>query len=472
METPQPPHRSLHRTLTPLEVLFLTFSALSPSMSVFIYGDSILHMAGTGTAMAVLIGGGIAGVMAFLYAELGAAFPRAGGVYPSLVGVLGPFWAFPYITMMVLIAPALTAFSVLGFADYARVLAPGLPAVPTALACLVFSAFVAMLRVRIGAIFTAVFLGIEIAALIILSVVALLHPARAIGTVLAHPMALDHGALSPVSAATVALAMVTGVYTCGGASWALYFGEELKDAPRRIGGVIGWAGQFAALTIALPLVFVVLSAANLKEILAAETPVADYMARTGGRVLTVIVSGGVVIAVLNSIVAMILSFSRFYYSTGRDGIWPGPVNRLLSHLHPGWRSPIAATTVLCVAAMALMAVGEQKLIILSSGQNIFEFLLMGVALLVGRRLGKTGINFRIPLHPVLPVLAIGATFAFIVADWLDPAAGRPSLLILAALFVASLIYYRLRGRPFVLGGAPELEGEAPVLPITEGEVAR
>jgi amino acid transporter len=460
MDIPQPPQNILHRTLTPLEVLFLTFSALSPSMSVFIYGDGILHMAGTGTAAAVLIGGAVAGAISFLYAELGAAFPRAGGVYPSLVGVLGPFWAFPYITMMMLIAPSLTAFSILGFADYMRVLFPALPAIPTALAGLAFAAAVAMLRVRIGAIFTAVFLGIEFAALLILSLVALLHPARSVATVLAHPVALDHASLQPVSAAMVGLATVTGVYTCGGASWALYFGEELKDAPRRIGGVIGWAGQFAALTIALPLLLVVLSAGDLKQTLAAETPVAAYMARTGGPMLTAVVSGGVVIAVLNSIVAMILSFSRFYYSTGRDGIWPKPVNTVLSHLHPGWRSPIAATGVLCLAAVALMAVGEQKLLILSSGQNIFEFVLMGAAVLVGRKLGRTGINFRIPLYPALPVLAILATGAFALADWLDPAAGRPSLLVLTALAVASLIYYRVRGRPFVLGGAPELEDEA------------
>jgi len=96
--------RTLHRTLGPLELVFLVFSALSPAMSVFIYGDGVLRMAGTGAVAAVLIGGLIAAVAAYLYAELGAAFPQAGGVYPSLVGVLGPFWAFPYITMMMMAA--------------------------------------------------------------------------------------------------------------------------------------------------------------------------------------------------------------------------------------------------------------------------------------------------------------------------------------------------------------------------------
>jgi hypothetical protein len=76
--------------------------------------------------------------------------------------------------------------------------------------------------------------------------------------------------------------------------------------------------------------------------------------------------------------------------------------------------------------------------------------MMGAAVLVGRRIGKTGINFRTPLHPALPLLALAGTAAFALADWLDPAAGRPSLLVLSVLFLASLAYYKARGRPWVL----------------------
>ncbi|MHB8283121.1 MAG: APC family permease [Caulobacteraceae bacterium] len=432
--------------------MFLTFSALSPSMSVFIYGDGILHMAGTGAAWAVLAGGAIAAIMAFLYAELGAAFPRAGGVYPSLVGILGPFWSFPYITMMMLLAPTLLAFSVLGFADYVRVLAPGLPKIPVALACLVSAAAVAMLRVRTGAILTGVFLCIELLALGVVCVVASTHPARSVTSVLAHPVVLQHGALSPVTAGAMSVAIVTGVFTCGGASWALYFGEELKNAPRRIGGVIGSVGLVAALLIAAPLFLLVLSLGDLKQVLGAEAPVADYMTHVGGRGLTTLVSVGLVIAVFNAIVAMILSYGRLFYATGRDGIWPRPVNRLLAHVHPGMRSPIGATTVLGVATVMFMLLGEQFLLILSSGENISEYLLMAAAVLVGRRRGKTGATFRTPLHPLIPILAIFAAVAFIWADWTDPTAGRPSVIILAVLSGSSLLYYRLRGKPWTLGG--------------------
>jgi hypothetical protein len=50
------------------------------------------------------------------------------------------------------------------------------------------------------------------------------------------------------------------------------------------------------------------------------------------------------------------------------------------------------------------------------------------------------------LHPLVPLIALAATAAFVVSQWLDEAAGRPSLIVLSALFLASLAYHRLRMR--------------------------
>ncbi len=457
MGSPNSSSPVLHRTLGPVEVLFLTFSALTPAASVFVYGNAILHMAGTGTAAAVLIGGAVAAIAALLYAELGAAFPRAGGIYPSLVGVLGPFCAFPYIAMMLLLAPATLAFTLLGFADYVRFLDPALPELPVAFGCLVLASGLAMLRIRTGALLTGVFLGIEGVALVTLVVLALAHPFRSLGVALSHPVVLDHQTLKPLTAAVLGLAVVSGVFTTGGASWAMYFGEELKDAPRRIGPVIGWAGLLAALSIAVPLTLVVLSAADLKSVLGAESPVAAYMAKTGGPALAAMVSAGLVIAIFNAIVATIMAYGRFLYSTGRDRIWPAMISGPLGHLQPTLHSPVVAILSLSALGAGMLLLGEQTLLILSAGENIVEYPLIAAAVFLGRRLGRTGANYRAPLHPVVPVLALVATIGFIAADWCDPDAGRPSLLVLAVLVAASLIYYRLRmhNRPQAWGAAAE-----------------
>jgi len=444
MEKAPPPQTKLHRTLSSIEVLFLAFSALSPALSVFIYGDGILHMAGSGAAVAVLIGGVAAAINALLYAEMGAAFPEAGGVYPSLAGVLGPFWTFPYITLMMMLAPMLIAFSALGFADYVRVLDHDLPQAPVAVVCVVLACGLAVLRVRVGALITGAFLTIEAVALVVLVVIALQHPARGLGQTLIHPMTLDHGLLKPLTAAGLALAAVSSIAACAGANWAMYFGEELRDAPRRIGPLIGWIGLFAALTIATPLILVVLSASDLKAVLSADAPVAAYMTRTVGPVLTAVISSGLVIAFFNCIVATVMSFGRLFYATGRDGIWPAPVNRLLGRIDARTQSPLSATVIVSLISLALMLLGEQALLVLVANEGTFEFLMMGVALLIGRWNGATGVHFRTPFHPLIPIIGLATGGAMVAAEWFDPAAGRPSLLLVCGLFIASWAYYRLR----------------------------
>jgi len=54
----------LSRVLSPLAVAFLTFSALSPVMSVYLAGDALLHIAGAGAALAVVAGGVIVALIA------------------------------------------------------------------------------------------------------------------------------------------------------------------------------------------------------------------------------------------------------------------------------------------------------------------------------------------------------------------------------------------------------------------------
>ncbi len=442
MQTP----RTLHRTLGPLEILFLVFSALSPAMSVFIYGDGVLRMAGTGAVAAVMAGGLIAAVAAYLYAELGAAFPQAGGVYPSLVGVLGPLWAFPYITMMMVAAPTVMAFGLLGFADYVRVLLPGLPQLPVALACLVLACGVAVLRVRIGAVVTGLFLLMEVVALAILTAIAVAHPSRSLLSALAHPVWLDHAVATPLPVATLGLAVVSAIFTCSGAHWALYFGEELTDAPRRIGPLVTWIGGLAALVIAVPLILVVLSAPDLARILGSDTPVVSYMNLVAGPKLTAAISGVLVIAIFNALVVGVMGFGRLYYSTGRDGVWPAPISRLLGQVQAGSHAPMAATLIVCLASAALMLLGQRTLLIFTAMQNIPEYVLLAIAVLVGRRTGRSGGPFKAPLHPLVPLVTLVAAAGMIYSALMDRAAGRPALLLVAALFVGSWAYFRFRAK--------------------------
>jgi len=445
MQDPEGTPPTLKRVLSPIGVMLLAFSALSPAFSVYIGGDAVLHLAGTGAAVAFLLGGIAAAILGLLYAEVGAAFPGAGGVYPSLAALLGPLLAFPYIILLAPILLAQTAFAAVGMADYIRVLAPALPLLPLAFGGVAAATLIALLNIRFGAVVTGIFLGIEATALTILTVVAALHPARGLGALLAHPLMLDHGALKTPSLFTLALATVSGLWACGGASWGMYFAEEMRDAQRRMGRLIAWTGVIAALAIAGPVIVMLLGVSDPRPMLAAEAPIAAFLRQTGGPVVAAVVSAGVAAAIFNSLVACMLAYSRYLYATGRDGIWPKPVNRALSYLHPTTHSPVIATVLLAGLSALTCLLGEKAILILLSG-NVSDYLLISIAILVGRRKGATGTFFRAPLHPLVPYFGLGVTAMSIIADWLDPDAGRPSIILLITLFLAALAYYQLRLR--------------------------
>ena len=452
----------LNRVLGPLGVMFLSFSALSPVFSVYIGGDVVLHMAGTGAAIAFLAGGVVAAILALLYAEVGAAFPGAGGVYPSLSALLGPMTAFPYIVLMLPISLGQIAFSALGFADYVRVLAPWAPYLPLTFAALAAATLIAMLNIRHGALVTGIFLAVEAASLAALIAVALLHPVRGVADLMSHPTMLDHGAMKPTPLFILGLATVSGVWACGGANWALYFAEEMHEARRKIGRVIAWTGAIASLTVAAPMILMLLSVADPRTILASETPFAAFLAERAGSVVALVVSVGVSAAIFNSMVATIMAFSRYIYATGRDGIWPAAANRVVGVLSDRLRTPVAACLILAVASGVMALAGERAILILISG-NVADYLLISLAIFVGRRRSLTGRDYRAPLHPMIPIFGLTVTALSIVADWLDPQAGRPSIILLIGLFLGALVYYHLRLRQTSKAwriGAGEVASEA------------
>jgi fructoselysine transporter len=431
--------------LGPAGVFLLSFSALSPVFSVYIGGNEVLRMAGTGAALAFLVGGVASAILALLYAEIGAAFPGAGGIYPSLSALLGRFLTFPYIVLMLPITLGQISFAALGLADYVRFLEPSASYWGIAFGGLAVAAVIAILNIRHGALVTGVFLAVEAAALGVLVTVALTHPSRSLGPLLAHPVMLVHGVLSATPLPILALATVSGMWACGGASWALYFAEEMHDARKKIGRVIAWTGVFASVTIASPMILMLLSARDIHGVLSAETPFAEFLQVTGGPLIAALVSVGVSAAIFNSIVATIMAYGRYLYATGRDGIWPGPMSRVLGRLSKRFRTPVVASLILTFGSGLMALLGERTILVLISG-NVSDFLLISLALFVGRRKGLTGRDFRAPAHPFVPVFGLTVTALSIFADWLDKDAGRPSILLLMGLFLGALVYYHFRLR--------------------------
>ena len=100
----------LHRKLNSFGVLLLTMSCLSPVFSIYGVGSDVLQHAGTGAAGLFLVGIAVAVIWATVYAELGSAFPYAGGDYVGVGTVLGPAAGFVCLALW-----AVTVIPVTGF---------------------------------------------------------------------------------------------------------------------------------------------------------------------------------------------------------------------------------------------------------------------------------------------------------------------------------------------------------------------
>jgi amino acid transporter len=440
-------------------VLFLTLSAATPASSIFVIVPDVVSQAGTGALISMLLAAAIALCVGQVYAELSSAFPLAGGEYAIVGRVMGPLVGFVVLALNLANCLLATAVLALGVSDYLGVVAPGLRALPVAVTVVAGATVLGVLNIRTNALVTGAFVAVELLALAVLTALGLLHPARGLGEVLAHPVVLSGGALHPASTAAVGLAVAVAIFAYDGYGSAVYFGEEMQGAPRRIGRAILWALGITIAAEVIPLMAVMTGAPDLKAFLGAKAVFSDFVATAGGPVLSRLMGVGIALAIVNAVIAMVLLSARQLYATGRDGIWPGPLNGALTTLHPRFRSPWAATLAAGGAAAALCLI-DLKLLLIVTGTGVAAiYAILCVALMVGRRTGRTaGAPYKAPFGPLLSGVSVIALIGVLYADWLDPEEGRPGLIAALATGLGGGLYYLLavrRKAGFALRAPPD-----------------
>jgi amino acid transporter len=444
--------QTLHRKLTWFGVLLLTLSCLSPIVSVFGTGGDVLQHAGTGAAGTFLLGIGVAVVWAVIYAELGSAYPYAGGDYVGVGTILGPWAGIASLTLWTATAGPGTAFLPRTIGVYFCELVPAASPTAVTFLSLVAAGGVALLAVRTSALITGLFLAVEMLAVVALIAVGLMHPARSLGESLLHPLTLGAaGAVGPTALGAMALAAVSAAYATTGGNQAVAFGEELIEPHRYMGHVVMLAAGIGALATAVPVIAVALGAVDLRAVLGSKAPFSTFVAGLAGPLAGHALSAAVIVSLFNALVASLMFYARLLFSLGRDAIFHGTVNAQLAAVHAGSGAPRVATVVFTAITAACCLLGTHTLIVFSSGLTVYSLALVSIAVLVGRRRGMTGQPgyWRSPLYPLAPLLGILLALAFGVADLADAGEGRPSLLLLGAIIAAGLAWHHLvlRRRP-------------------------
>ena len=420
----------LARTLGVPGVLFLTLSATTPASSVFVIVPETLQIAGSGALIAMLLAGIVSAATAFVYAELSSAWPVAGGEYVMVGRTLGPLAGFVMLAVNLVNNLLFPAVIGLGLSEILAAVWPGLPVVPVAVAMVALATLVALLHIRVNAWLTGIFLAIELLAVIAIVALAAAEPARPLLPLLAHPV----GPAGGVTAASIGLATTIAIFALNGYGLAVYFGEDMHDAPQRIAKVV-------LLALALTLL---VGAPELAGLFASADPFGDFVRARGGEALAAAVALAVALAIVNAAIAGILAYARFLYSTGRHRAWGGRADGWIARVHPRLGSPHVATLIVGVAAMTACLVPLPLLLVLSGAGIAITYVGIALAALVGRANGATRhAHYRMPLFPLAPLVTIVALAGVFWASWLDTETGRPGLIATAIQMAAAAIWYRL-----------------------------
>jgi APA family basic amino acid/polyamine antiporter len=387
--------------------------------------------------LAVWLAGAVVAVLgAFIFGELGARRPEAGGGYAYLREAYGPLPAFLQAwTLLLVISSGAIAAVALTFATYAMSLLalPAGTAVPLALGAIVLLTAINIVGVAPAAITGNVFTLLKLSAL------ALLIGAGAVlsGRVPAPPPSPAMPA-HPILAAAAGLVPV--LFAFGGWQQTNFVAEELRDPERNLP---------RALLFGVGIVVVVYLAANAvylrtlgPEGLAASTaPASDAMMTLLGPWGRKAIALGITLSTFGFLHVVILVSPRVYQAMARHGT----ALSALARLHPRYRTPVAALLVQGTWSAVLVLTGTygELLDYAAFGDWLF-FALVASTLFVFRRRDGAAPAFRTPFFPWSVLLFIGAAIYAMVGT---VAANPRNALFGALLILTGIPVYFLVRRP-------------------------
>ena len=350
-----------------------------------------------------LIGGVIALIGAFVYAELAALRPRVGGQYAYLRDAYHPIVAFLYgWTLLLVVQTGGMAGAAIIFGRYfcelfrlsisEQFVATLALAILTAINCL---------GVRAGSNVQSALMLIKLAA------IALLIGVGCFGPVKTNPagveLAGDSGGF-----AGLARAMAPVLFAYGGWQTASFVSGEMRDPRRDLprGLLIGVIGVILCYILVSYSCVRVLGVGDLAR---TNVPASEVMRHAFGERGAQLIAAGIAISTLGFLSQSILTAPRVYYAMARDGVF----FKAVGYLDPRSRVPTIAIVLqgVCAAAIALTGKYDQILNYVVAIDVLF-FGLTGASLLIFRaRLQKKGEeHLRVPWHLV-------TTSVFVLACW-------------------------------------------------------
>jgi basic amino acid/polyamine antiporter, APA family len=411
MTVPIPtPAPTLARRLGPFDATMIVMGGIIGA-GIFVNPSVVARQVHTPALVlgAWVIGGAIALIGAFVYAELAVLRPRVGGQYAYLRDAYHPIVAFLYgWTLLLVVQTGGMAGAAIIFGRYFRELT-GLGVPEQAVAALTLAVLTAVncLGVRAGSNLQSALMLTKLAAIALLI---------AVGFVVATP-APTMGPRAIVDSGRglgLATAMVPVLFAYGGWQTASFVSGEMRDPRRDLprGLMIGVIG---VIVLYLTVTFVCLRVLGVDGLAQTSTPASEVMRRALGGRGARLIALGIAVSTVGFLSQSILTAPRVYYAMARDGVFFALVGRLNARS----RVPVVAIVLqgALAAIIALTGKYEQILNYVVSIDVLF-FGLTGASLLVFRARARRdgteaseGDLVRVPWHPFTTIVFVAACWA-------------------------------------------------------------
>lgn len=414
---------------------------LSPSVVAQRVGTAPLTLAAWSMGAVVAIIGG------FVYAELGARRPQAGGTYVYLREAFGTLPAFLYgwALFLIMATGAIAAVAMTG-ASYLATLLGWAPdsARAIAIALIMVLTLLNVLGVNIGATTGNVLTVLKLTAIAILVLAALLmSPANALPlpAVVAAPLVPPQGASATVVAMGAALVPV--LFSFGGWQQTNAVAEELRDPARTLPralilGVLIVAATYLLVNVAY------LRALGVEGLAASSAPAADTMFVYLGSAGRTLIAGGIVASTVGFLGMVILMSARVYQAMAADGLF----FQSMARLHPTTRTPVVALVAQGVVALLLLLTGTygQLLDYVVFADWIF-FGSTAATLFVFRQRDarpESPSSVKVPGHPYTTLIFIAAAIYVVIGSVISNPGNAARGAGLLALGIPVYLYWHAR----------------------------
>ena len=392
--------------------------------------------------LAWLTGGVIALSGGLTYAELGAMFPRSGGVYVYLREAFGPQLAFLYgwAALLIFFSGGIAAVAV-GFADYVSYFAPSLGtsrvlwSVPTPIGAWTVSAAQIVAAAAIAALGGINYVGVRSGnrANVVLTI------AKVVGLAALPIFALLWANVSPAwtpvvppvprpvvsfGIARIAVLWANDAWYC--VTWiAGEMKHPQRDLPRAmLYGILLLTAVYLAVNLAY---FYALPLAEMQGVTRIAERAATVMVGPSGAgfvALTVIVS------TFGCDAAAILAGARLLFAMARDGVFL-PV---AARVHPVYRTPHIAVVALSTwsALLALSGTYEQLFTYVIFASSLLHMIGAFAVFRLRRLRPDLPRPYRVWGYPVVPIVFIVASGAFVLNTLVE----RPTQSLAGLAFLA------------------------------------